>query len=283
MWKESFRVGVEVIDNQHMKLFAKADELLKAVHDGGCAEHKEKCISTILFLKEYAVQHFADEEKYQLSINYKGYEEHKKMHEKFVKTVLMHEKNMKETDFAEKEIKQFAGMLVAWLLYHVADADQKIGKDKAAAEVPRNYSDLAFECICDVLNKIAGIDAKSVKKAGNHSETFADSVSIEVMLKGEVSGYIVITYPHAFVNKMMHLMMGTTSDSIDDLKISALYETTNIICGSICGKIAWSKGVVCDIEPPNITKRIANSSDERDSFDTGIGILETDIAIEYKK
>ena len=128
MWNESFRIGVENIDRQHKELFKKTEELLIEVRNESVeyADRKEKCISTILFLKDYAVKHFADEEAYQISINYKDFDAHKKLHEKFVETVLQHEKKLTESDFAKTDVSEFAEMLVAWLLYHVVDADKKI-------------------------------------------------------------------------------------------------------------------------------------------------------------
>jgi len=54
-WKESLRIGVDIIDEQHKELFAKTRELLKEIN-GHSADKKQKCISTILFLKDYAVK-----------------------------------------------------------------------------------------------------------------------------------------------------------------------------------------------------------------------------------
>jgi len=125
MWQETFCIGMDIIDKQHRELFQKTEELLNEVRDNS-VKNKEKIVSMILFLKGYAVNHFADEEAYQLSIGYKGYDEHKKLHEKFVKTVLEHEKKMVDSDFAEKDVKEFTDTLAAWLLYHVIDADKKI-------------------------------------------------------------------------------------------------------------------------------------------------------------
>ncbi|MCL2634199.1 MAG: hemerythrin family protein [Oscillospiraceae bacterium] len=125
MWKDSFCIGVEVIDRQHKELFDKTEELLSEVRNNGM-KYKDKCISTILFLKDYAVKHFADEEAYQISINYKDYDAHKKLHDKFVQTVLKHEKKMEASNFAESDVREFVDALVAWLLYHVVDADKKI-------------------------------------------------------------------------------------------------------------------------------------------------------------
>jgi hemerythrin len=127
MWKESLCIGVEGIDEQHKALFDKTEELLKNVNSG-VDNHKQECIAAILFLKDYAVKHFQDEEAYQKSIDYPEYEEHKELHESFIQTVLSHEKKMAESDFAEKHVKEFTGTLVAWLVYHVSNTDQKIGQ-----------------------------------------------------------------------------------------------------------------------------------------------------------
>jgi len=132
MWKEKFRIGVSCIDLQHQELFAKTGELLREVNDS-VDKHRDTCISTILFLKGYAVKHFADEEKYQKSIRYVNFDEHKKQHEKFIRTVLDHEQKMLAADFDAKSVKAFTGMLVTWLVYHVTDSDQKVGQYKPEA------------------------------------------------------------------------------------------------------------------------------------------------------
>ncbi|MCL2631117.1 MAG: hemerythrin family protein [Firmicutes bacterium] len=125
MWQDAFSIGVEHIDNQHKELFAKTGELLDELRANGM-NNKDRCITTILFLKDYAIQHFADEEAYQISINYSGFAEHKKLHTQFLQDVLAFEQKMIDSDFAETVVKKFADWLVAWLLYHVVDADKRI-------------------------------------------------------------------------------------------------------------------------------------------------------------
>ena len=286
MWKESFRIGVELVDTQHKELFQKIGELLKGIN-ASVEKNKQECIRAILFLKDYSVKHFAEEEAYQKSIGYPEFESHRGQHEKFIRTVLDHEKNMIKSDFDEKDVKEFTGMLIAWLLYHVADSDQKIGryarkvKEAVQTETLHTHSDIIASSAFDVLTKMAGLDEAVMKKAGAHDETFDDSVAIEIELAGDISGYITYAYPVSFVKGLVNAMMGYTPEAIDDLEISVLFELSNIISGNACGHIANEKGILCDIKPPFLTNKLDVKPEESVALDTGIGIVGADIVIEY--
>jgi len=276
MWKESLCVGVETIDQQHKTLFNKIGELICEVRAAGTLD-KQKCISTILFLKEYAISHFADEEAYQQSIGYNGFEAHKKLHERFVQTLLKHEKIMVESDFAANHVRQFVGMLAAWLLYHVSEADQRITHGSKQVM----YEEIVFCCVSGVLEKMVGLQAECMKKAEKHNESFAESVAVKVDFTGNASGHITVVYPVSFIKTMMYEMMHFMPDAIDELELSALREVTNIISGSVCGKISNEKGIPCDIKPPAIVSRSTLPSDEKIEIDTGSGIVETVMAITF--
>ena len=62
MWKDSYRLGVERIDQQHMELFRMTEDLVNAVKAGAGVEEYQKALG---FLKDYVVYHFRDEEAYQ--------------------------------------------------------------------------------------------------------------------------------------------------------------------------------------------------------------------------
>ncbi|MDR2591104.1 MAG: hemerythrin domain-containing protein, partial [Oscillospiraceae bacterium] len=104
MWRESLCVGVDIIDNQHKQLFKKIEELLLEVNNKS-VRNKVECIATIIFLKDYVVKHFADEEACMKSINYEDFEYHKALHEKFITTVAQHEKKMLASDFSDNDVK----------------------------------------------------------------------------------------------------------------------------------------------------------------------------------
>lgn len=283
LWKEEFCIGVEMIDRQHKELFDKVYELLNEINDS--VDHRrDECIAAILFLKDYAVKHFAAEEAYQESIGYPEYEEHKKLHVKFVQSVLDHEKKMTASNFAEKDVKEFAGMLVTWLLYHVADTDQKIGGfvKKAKREQQQKihtHSEFLQNSVFEVLLKMAGLEIKDMKKIETHDESFEGSVAILVELTQNLSGFIVLTYPMAFIKNLIQKIMGFIPETIDELVISALFEVSNIVSGKFCGLLASEKGIVGDITPPRMVTKSDAVPEEMFALDTGIGIVEAALVL----
>ena len=125
MWKDEYLIGVDVIDTQHKSLFAKTGELIDLSAEG-FDENKDRIIEVIVFLKQYALQHFKDEEAYQKEINYSEYNEHQAQHKSFIQTVITSERVLKASNFAEEDVLKFTDTLVKWLVYHVANSDQKI-------------------------------------------------------------------------------------------------------------------------------------------------------------
>ena len=281
MWKESLRIGIGLIDGQHKVLFENIGELLKEIREAG-KDHKQSYISTVTFLKDYAAKHFAAEEEYQFSINYSGYAGHKALHEKFLAGVLNFEKKMEESGFADAVVKEFTGMLLAWLLYHVADADQLIGKEAKKTEIIRNHGEMVVKSVGDVLFKLAGFDKAMTRAAAEHGESFAESLAVEVGITGGASGFITYVYPHSFVKNLVFEIMNFVPETIDELEVSTLFELSNILSGTICGELSREKKIICDIEPPFMTQRLAMRPDEAIAVETGKGIIEVDLAVSYR-
>ena len=123
MWKDSYRLGVERIDEQHKELFRMTEDLVNAVQRGASVTEYQKVLE---FLKDYVIYHFRDEEAYQASIQYEGLAAHQAEHRQFTQTVQQYEKRLTENGFEEKTMKDLAGTVTAWLIYHVVDTDQKI-------------------------------------------------------------------------------------------------------------------------------------------------------------
>lgn len=129
MWKEKYKVGVELIDEQHKELFARLSNFIETVQNEIPWEEKlDKVKATMEFMQEYVVTHFADEEIYQEKINYPHVEEHKIAHAKFKEGINDYVKVFEEGGFTEEKIQEFSGKLMAWLIMHVGHMDQKIGQ-----------------------------------------------------------------------------------------------------------------------------------------------------------
>lgn len=127
LWKDNYELGVAEIDAQHKELFSRVESFLQVLRSEDSWENKiPKINETLEFMKEYVVEHFRDEEAYQQSINYPGYENHKQIHHGMVDYVLEVSKKYEESDNDEELMQQFGGRLLAWLINHVAAEDQRI-------------------------------------------------------------------------------------------------------------------------------------------------------------
>ncbi|HBT64242.1 MAG TPA: hemerythrin [Ruminococcaceae bacterium] len=124
-WTSSLSVGVSIIDNQHKALFEKAEKLFEA---GKNKQAKEYIGELLRFLDDYTKKHFADEEKYMLSIRYPGYDEQKRAHTTFIAKLEKLRKDFTESGGNILVILGANQMMIDWLTIHISKMDKKIGE-----------------------------------------------------------------------------------------------------------------------------------------------------------
>lgn len=249
MWKDSYRLGLERIDNQHMELFRMTEDLVNAGKDGGTIETYQKGLA---FLKDYVIYHFHDEEAYQASIHYSGLEAHKREHRQFTQTVLGYEKRLQENGFDQKTMKDLAGTVTAWLIYHVVDTDQGIvsGEPSAGKDTYFDrYVDLFSGSALDVMETMAGLDRQDVQLHMKNAYQPRGDMFIELQLVGDLKGSVVFGFSKELALHLLRVMTGMELTEMDELVQSALCEVTNISCGNAATALA-RRGLRCDIKPP---------------------------------
>ena len=123
-WTENLAVGIDNIDNQHKILFEKVNQLLDACSAG---QGKTVIIDTLDFLRDYTKEHFGDEEKYMLSINYPDYDSHKKLHIEFIEE--LEKVNNEYIESGNKLLLTLTinSLVVKLLTNHISIEDKKIG------------------------------------------------------------------------------------------------------------------------------------------------------------
>ncbi|NLL45348.1 MAG: hemerythrin family protein [Clostridiales bacterium] len=127
LWKDKYELGVPQIDAQHKELFRRVESFLQALRSGDSWDEKiPKINETLEFMKKYVVEHFHDEEEYQKSVNFPGYEAHKQLHIGMVNYVQEVAKQYEQSNNNEDLMQQFGGRLLSWLINHVAAEDQLI-------------------------------------------------------------------------------------------------------------------------------------------------------------
>lgn len=129
IWKEEYRIGVPLIDQQHEELFSRVTVFVDTVRsDTKWSEKVNKVNDTLEFMKAYVVTHFQDEEAYQKEIGYPEAEKHRKIHEDMMSYIGMIARQNEYNGSKEIVMQQFAGRLVTWLVNHVVGEDQKIAE-----------------------------------------------------------------------------------------------------------------------------------------------------------
>lgn len=249
MWKESYQVGVAQIDQQHRELFRMTEELIHAVKRGATKDDYEKALG---FLQDYVVEHFRDEEAYFAAQHYQDLAAHQAEHRAFTATVEDYGRRLKENGFEEKTLKDLAGTVTAWLIYHVVDTDQKsvagaVG-DRADGDTVHRSVDLFAHSAQEVLETMAGFSCTPGTGAGCEPELY-----VRIGLVGQMEGTVVFGFSQTLALRLVEAMTMMALDQVDELVESALCELTNIACGN--GATALVKrGLACDIRPPVLSR-----------------------------
>jgi hemerythrin len=255
MWKNSYAVGNDLIDAQHRELFRMSDDLVEAIRKEGQAG-RDACARAVVFLKDYVVKHFADEEALQADLGYADLVRHKKLHSDFVDTVLDYEKRLNESKFDTKIVQQFAGKLIGWLIYHVVGEDGKI-TGAVAARVPQiadratpaQFAGFFADSACEVLGQMLNIPFR-VEEGAPVIGGISD-ISVRVGLIGDRPGAAEFVFPLVTALRIVQSMTMVNANDFDEMIDSALREIANIISGNAASKIAET-GCACDITPPKL-------------------------------
>jgi hemerythrin len=127
LWRDKYELGVPLIDSQHKELFQRVDTFFQTLRTTASWDQKVQRVNeTLEFMKAYVVEHFRDEEAYQLEIDYPGFEAHRQKHQDMVQYVVDFSEEYERKGCDEQLMQQFAGKLLAWLINHVAAEDQRI-------------------------------------------------------------------------------------------------------------------------------------------------------------
>ncbi|MFO7820214.1 MAG: bacteriohemerythrin [Halanaerobacter sp.] len=130
IWRDSLKIGVKTIDEQHQELFKRFNNFIQVVRsdDYSQKEKKEKISDTLSFLADYVVTHFDSEEAIQKKYNYPNHEEHHQAHEAFKAKIANFEDRFEKEEYNEDFVQEFSGQILTWLINHVAAEDQKIAE-----------------------------------------------------------------------------------------------------------------------------------------------------------
>ncbi len=124
-WKDSYAVGIEMIDTQHKKLFdiaAEGEELLLL------PAHMDKfddIVKIVNDLKDYMVFHFDAEQKLMEAVKYPKFFSHRVEHQDFIEK--MNELDIDTIDREQQEkLSELIKFMMDWLVGHVLENDKAL-------------------------------------------------------------------------------------------------------------------------------------------------------------
>ena len=131
-WTEDLLTGFSDIDAQHTQLFATVARLDEALQRGDATA----ALSTLVFLEQYALTHFAAEEKRMREAAYPGLAEHVAEHEAFVRDFLRRRASYDADPSLSLLMVELSNWLGSWLHNHVCTLDAEMARYLRGAAKP---------------------------------------------------------------------------------------------------------------------------------------------------
>ena len=123
-WKESYRIGIDIIDEQHKKLFDIAEEAEQLMQLPDHVDKFDEIVSILDELRDYVKYHFEHEEGLLLEIRYKKFFEHKVAHSAFIDYIYSLDIDDIDKHQNERGVK-ILRVLMDWLVEHVLERDNE--------------------------------------------------------------------------------------------------------------------------------------------------------------
>lgn len=123
VWDESMSTGVHSVDNQHKELFAQLDGLREAMHQG---KGREKIGQMLDFLGDYAVRHFATEERAMDQQACPAAAENKRAHADFLAKFKTMRGRLDQSGTSPAMVLEMHEFLSRWLVAHIKSIDTKL-------------------------------------------------------------------------------------------------------------------------------------------------------------
>lgn len=122
-----YMLGVESIDNQHMKLLSMVEDVGALVKESRKYDRYDEIASIIQELEKYTVDHFSYEEQLMLDSHYNKKFSHREKHKSFIKQI-------QEIDINDIDNCQFTFLvslfdfISTWLTTHINNDDREFAE-----------------------------------------------------------------------------------------------------------------------------------------------------------
>lgn len=168
LWNSRYSLGIPEIDKEHKKLFSIIEKIIELTENNEDSKVQHACREGVKFFKNYTIKHFAHEESLMESLNYEGYERHKKIHNDLRENVIPAiEKELEENEYSIQSVRHFLGICTAWLSTHIKSEDQRILRKQLVLGAQMNIGkqDEQFEQVLkNIIQDIYQIEIETISK-----------------------------------------------------------------------------------------------------------------------
>ncbi|MCM1245013.1 MAG: response regulator [Roseburia sp.] len=237
VWKEEYKIGVDVIDKEHQRLFKIINKLFAFQEDEKSGQWA--CQEGIKFFKQHALEHFADEERYMESIQYEGLEQHRGIHKGFRENTLPAlEQELVETGYSPEAIEHFLGVCAGWLIGHTLTEDLSIG-GRALGQweglLPDEEIDAMKKVIVQLVFDMFHLESQLISDVYN-GEKFGQGVYYRLIYgKGREKKrkQVIMVFEEKLLINTVGKVLGIQSNRLDTLLVHAARYVTRQFVGRV--------------------------------------------------
>ena len=127
--KPEYLTNIPLIDEEHQQLFDYANQVYDLLHQEFIADKYDNIADVLGKLRDYTKKHFAEEEAYMESIQYKRLFSQKIQHNAFIQKLEEWDlESIDGSDNQDETIQEMLNFLTDWLIHHILELDTQIGK-----------------------------------------------------------------------------------------------------------------------------------------------------------
>lgn len=123
-----YLTGVAVLDEQHSHLFRLTDQAQTLLKDQNMLYKFDDLEQILKEIRSYTLSHFDEEEKYMTSSSYTRFEEHRKLHEKFIENLTQIDQEAANISLGTQDsiLSELLKYLTEWLQQHILIIDKQM-------------------------------------------------------------------------------------------------------------------------------------------------------------
>lgn len=224
VWQDRYNIGVDFIDKEHKKLFSIMNRLLSFIDQ----EDKSQwvCQEGVKYFKGHALKHFSEEEAYMASIDYIGYETHRRLHDNFRrKTLPALEEELRLTEYSKESVSHFLGVCAGWLIGHTLTEDRAMtgqGQSKWSGLLPDEEQMAMKHTILSLLSDMFQLNARVISECYG-GERFGNGIYYRLVYGAgkEEKWEVLLSFEERVIINTIGKIMGGKSSKVNVMIVNA--------------------------------------------------------------